>query len=121
MQLQITSTNTRLTDALKSQVERRLRFAITRFTPTVGDVSVALSDESGPKGAPTKKCQIAVRLRPKGLVIVEAKDGTFDAAVGIAADRVSRSLARHLERRRLGRKRQRRNETRQRNAELTGN
>ena len=119
MQLRITSTHGSLTKSLRSVVERRLRFAVTRFTPTISDVSVALSDESGPKGAPAKKCRIVARLRPKGHVLVEAVGETFEAAVGLASDRAGRSLSRYLARRRLGRKRECREANRDRGAEIS--
>lgn len=117
MQLNITATNTEVNETLNNAVERQLRFALTRFSPSVTDVSVTLSDESGPKGAPARKCQILVRLRPKGSIVVEATDGTFDTAVARAADRAGRSVARHLEKKRHARKYQRRRSVSQQKAE----
>lgn len=106
MQVRITATNGELNEELRSLTERRIRFAVTRFASRMMDVLTELSDESGPHDATAIKCRIAVRLRPNGRVSLEAVDQTFEVAVRIAVDRASRSVARHLEHLRLGRKRE---------------
>ena len=108
MQLDISSTNAHLSTGTMATAERYMRFALTRFSPLIRDVAVKFSDESGPKGAPTKKCQIVVRLREGGSVVVDATDRQLDAAASTAADRASRSVARQLERKRHNKKFQRR-------------
>jgi len=108
MQIEISTTNAEMSNGSRATVERHARFALTRFSPLIRDVSVKLSDESGPKGAPTKKCQIVVRLRQGGSVVVDALDRKLDAAASTAADRASRSVVRQLERKRHNKKFQRR-------------
>ena len=92
----------------ESLIERRIRFALTRFAPAIGDVTVILRDESGPRGAPARKCQVVVGLRPRGSVVVNCTGSTFEAAVSNAAERASRNVARSLERKRHAKRYQRR-------------
>lgn len=94
-------------------VERRMRFALTRFSPIINGVSVSLIDESGPHGAPTKKCLIAVRLTSQKPLIVEGVGESHLAAASQAADRIQRSVARQLHRRRDAKRYQRRRSRRQ--------
>ena len=108
MQLDISATNADLSSHSRSIVERHSRFALTRFSPVIRDVTVKLTNESGPKGAPTKKCQIVVRLRQGKSIVVDATDRRIDSAASAAAERASRSVARQLERKRHNRKYQRR-------------
>ena len=108
MQLDISTTNANISSVSRATIERHARFALTRFSQLIRDVAVTCSDESGPKGAPTKKCQIVVRLRKGGSVVVDATDRRLGAAASTAADRASRSVARQLERNRHNKKFQRR-------------
>ncbi|MCG8584936.1 MAG: HPF/RaiA family ribosome-associated protein [Pirellulales bacterium] len=108
MQLAISATNADLSPRSRAIVERHSRFALTRFSPAIRDVVVKLTNESGPKGAPAKKCQILVRLRQGRSIVVDATDRRIDSAASAAAERASRSVARQLERRRHNRKYQRR-------------
>ena len=48
---------------LTAHVERRLRFALTRFSGRIGRVNVFLTDQNGPRGGIDKTCRIVVRLR----------------------------------------------------------
>ena len=89
-------------------VERRMRFALTRFAPSIRHISVTLTDEGGPHGPPAKRCQIVIGLLPTGSVVVEATDDLFETAASRAADRAGRTVARQLERRRHNKKYQRR-------------
>jgi putative sigma-54 modulation protein len=93
MNIQIRRRNAAVTSALRARVERRLSFALSRFGERIARVTVRLS-ESGDAG---KRCQITVRLRPR---IIEVEDTDVDllAAVNYAANRISRSIARALDR-----------------------
>ncbi len=89
-------------------VERRLRFALTRFTPMIDGVVVTLGDEAGPHGAPAKKCRVTVNLQRRGSIVVDSTDTTFESAASRAAERAGRSVARHIERNRRSRQDRRR-------------
>jgi ribosome-associated translation inhibitor RaiA len=108
MQLSISARNMDLADSTKATVERHLRFGLTRFSPSIRDTACTISDESGPRGAPARRCQVVVRFRTGGQVIVEAQDNSIAAASSSAADRAARAVTRHLDRKRQARKFQRR-------------
>jgi ribosome hibernation promoting factor len=95
VRIQIRERNLKLTGDLRAHVERRLGFALGRFAARIGRVTVRLS---GTRGA-DKRCEIEVGLLPKS-VTVEDTDADLFAAVDHAARRVSRSIARALERER---------------------
>jgi putative sigma-54 modulation protein len=77
---------------------KRLEFALGRFAGRVRSLSVRLTDLNGPRGGHDKKCLIAVRLhRPRRLIVVEDVDASHAAAIGRAADRTRRAVARAIE------------------------
>jgi putative sigma-54 modulation protein len=82
----------KLSKLLRAHVERRLRFALSRFGDRIGRVTVSLSDTGN-----ASRCQIRVALRPRSLK-VEDSDSTPRTAVNNAVQRLSRSLGRALER-----------------------
>lgn len=83
---------------LSQHLERRLGFAIGRFGTRVRSVWARLSDENGPRGGIDKRCMLQARGQALGLVTVEESDSDLRAAIDRAADRLSRSLARAVER-----------------------
>jgi ribosome-associated translation inhibitor RaiA len=96
------------TAAIKEYVERRIGFALGRFSSRVKTVTVRLDDANGPRGGADKTCQIAVALAaPRGEVpvVVEEVHGDLYAAISLAATRVGRVVGREIERARYGRPR----------------
>ena len=81
---------------LREFVERRLNFAVGRFGSRVRSVSVRLSDVNGPRGGVDQHCGIRVNLGIDGLVLVEEQQCDIRAAIGRAAERAGRTLARRL-------------------------
>lgn len=104
MRMRISAKNMQLTESLRELVERRMRYGLSRFSGSITDVNVKLSDESGPNGPPTRRCQVSVRLRRGGSarVLVDALDSTPGAAAGKAAVRIHGAVARRIKRRRFG-------------------
>ena len=90
-------------DSLRECVDLRLRFALSRFQDSIREVVVVLDDVNGPKGGVDKRCQVVVRLTPRGRVAIEQNDVDFEIAVAAAAERAGRTVGRELERRRDGR------------------
>jgi putative sigma-54 modulation protein len=86
-------------EVLRNHVERRLRFALGRFADRIGRVKVRFSSVSGRLRGGSKRCQIHVGLRPIDVQVEDTNTDAF-AAVDHAVDRVSRSVARALERER---------------------
>lgn len=87
-------------EALRAHVERRLRFALSRFGERIARVTVRFDDANGTRAGVDKQCQIDVALRPSGKVRVEDIDADLHTVVDRAADRVARAVERDLQRRR---------------------
>ena len=85
---------------VRAYVDRRLRFALTRFGGRVDKVTVRFEDTNGARGGVDKQCQISVTLRPSGSVLVEDVDADLHVVIDRTAERVSRVVARDLQRRR---------------------
>src|SRR5882672_10463633 len=81
MKIHIRKRNVEVTKILRAHVESRLGLALGRFGERIGRVIVRFSDTDGHRSALDKRCQIDVFV-----------------AVDHATDRVSRSVARALER-----------------------
>ena len=97
MKIHIRKRNVEVTKILRAHVESRLGLALGRFGERIGRVIVRFSDTDGNRSALDKRCQIDVGLRPRS-VRVEDMDIDLFVAVDHATDRVSRSVARALER-----------------------
>ena len=100
MQVDIRARKIEVDEALRFHVDRRLRFALSRFGERIAKVTVRFEDANGARGGVDKQCQIAVALRPSGNVIVEDIDADLRAVVDRAADRAARAVDRDLQRRR---------------------
>lgn len=98
MRIRVRGGGLELTDALRDHVERRLLFALGRFGRRVAAVSVRIEDVNGPRGGADKRCLMAVRLNPRGEVVVEKTDSDLYAAVDRAAGRLGEGVARDLAR-----------------------
>lgn len=100
MRVGIQGRHIELTAPLLAHVERRLRFALSRFEQRIRQVAVQVTDLNGPRGGLDKQCRVTVTLSPSGKVMVGATDANLHAAVDRAADRLERSVTRQLERKR---------------------
>lgn len=89
---------------LADHLERRLRFALSRFEGRIHRVEVFLADENGPRGGVDKTCRIVVRLRDDNDVVAEVSDVDWLIAVDRATSRIGHSTGRALARRRAGRR-----------------
>lgn len=85
--------------ALKEHIQRRLQFAMSRFSTRVREVVVRLADVNGDRGGVGHHCRISVHLSPTGTVMIEDIDTAPLVAVDRAADRAGRTVARELRRR----------------------
>src|SRR5690348_13668416 len=100
MNMRILGLNYEINDELKDHIERRLRFALGRFTARIRRLTVQLSDVNGPRGGIDKRCRIAVALFPRGIVMVQGTGDDPFALVTHSARRARRAVRRALERRR---------------------
>lgn len=98
MQIAIHLSDADLAGAVHSYVERRLRFALSRFGGRVGHVTVRMSAD----GPASSRCRTEAELLPFGHVAVEEIDSDLFAAIDRATGRIGRLFSRKLERTREG-------------------
>ena len=101
MKIHVRGRNIEVNQVLRAHVERQLGLALGRFGERIGPVRVEFSAAApAPNdGGVDTRCQIHVSLRPRS-VRVENRDANLFAAVDHAVGRLSRSVARALERER---------------------
>ncbi len=85
---------------LPDHIERRLRFALSRFAVRIEKIVVFLHDHNGPKGGIDKVCRVLVKVRGCGMIMAAIADTDWIAAADRAISRVGRSVARQIDRRR---------------------
>jgi putative sigma-54 modulation protein len=100
MKVGIRARHIELTEALLAHVERRLRFALSRFGQKIRLAAAQLAAINEPRGGVDKQCRVTVTLSPSGKVMAEATDADLHTAIDRAADRLERSVTRELRRRR---------------------
>ncbi len=100
MQISITGRRVELHPDTVTAMERRLHYALSRFDHAISGVTVRISDINGPRGGHDKECLIMVRLRQGGEVVVQGNGSDCASVLNQCADRVSRAVARELDRRR---------------------
>ena len=110
MRFSVSGDRVKVTTGLREYIDRCLYFALGRFGPAIDHVSVRVGDVNGPRGGVDKHCQIVVKLRASGSssIAVEDNDEDLYSAVVRASNRVGRTVARAIERKRRKRAYQRR-------------
>ena len=98
MRLTISGSNVTVGDELAALVERRMRFALTRFGSSISEVQVTLSEDGEPRGSLAKKCKVEVRLPATHSVVAETADESFLGAATMAAGRINGAVARRVRR-----------------------
>ena len=104
MQIDIQARGFKLTEGLRAQAERRVRFALGSASARVHSVVIRLSDENGPRGGVDKRCTIRAALPGVPPVVIEQQEADLYVAIDRAADRAGRAVARRLERASSGRR-----------------
>jgi ribosome-associated translation inhibitor RaiA len=97
MQIDIQARGFRLTEGLRTQAERRVRFALGSTSGRVRSVVMRLADENGPRGGLDKRCTIRANLPGAPPVIIAQQEADLYVAIDRAADRVGRAVSRRLE------------------------
>jgi hypothetical protein len=98
MQLTIVDQHDSLNQESREFAERRLRFALSRFSSRIELVSAVVMDLNGPRGGVDKFCRITVRMRRLANVQVSSQAAELEACLARAADRAGRAVARIIER-----------------------
>jgi putative sigma-54 modulation protein len=104
MQIDIQARGFRLTEGLRTQAERRVRFALGSTSGRVHSVVMHLADENGPRGGVDKRCTIRANLPGGPPVIIEQQEADLYVAIDRAADRAARAVSRRLEKSYVGRR-----------------
>ena len=78
------------------QIENAFNFAIDRFGHVVRDVVVTLADTNGPKGGVDKRCNVQLRLYPRGLAVVRSTGASLLETVHEACDKMRQVLSKRL-------------------------
>ena len=87
-----------LPPSLAPLARRRFEFALGRFGNRVRSLTVHLADLNGPRGGEDKLCRAAIRLTsPRRLIVIEDTDAEAGVAIGRAADRCARMVARAVQ------------------------
>ena len=98
MQLTLQVRNSDLAGALRGYIDRRLRFALSRFGDHVGRVVVKISGLNGSRGGTRKGCHIAVDMKPVGRVVAHETDLDLYVAIDRATGRIGRLFSQRLQR-----------------------
>ena len=87
-----------LSPSLAPLARRRFAFALGRFGDHVRSLTVHLADLNGPRGGVDKHCLVAIRLTsPRQVIVIEDTDAEAAVAIGRAADRGARVVARAVQ------------------------
>ena len=97
MQVELRIRDTARRDGLRAHVERRLRFALSRFSNRVGRVLVRIGKVNEDSGINAQSCHIEARLASFGTVAVKDEGTDLFAAIDRAAGRIERLIARCVE------------------------
>lgn len=85
---------------LPDHIERRLRFALSRFAGRIEKIVVFLHEHNGPKGGIAKVCRVLVKTRGCGMIMAAVVEADWITAVDRATTRIGRSVARQIARHR---------------------
>jgi len=102
MQIQVnTDHNVKGGELLIKYVKGLLKDSLNSFIDEVTRVEVYISDENGPKGGDDDlRCTMEARIRGMQPIAVTHHDENVDLAIAGAADRITRSVRKTLEKRR---------------------
>lgn len=92
--------NVTLSPSVSEFIERRLAFALGRFTSRVMAVVVRLHDFNGPRGGIDQECRIEASMVPSARKTAHGKGSSVEAAICQAVERIARAVRRDLARRR---------------------
>lgn len=98
MELSIRTRAIETTDELRELVTRRIQLALDIFKDRVESASVYLMDLNGPRGGVDKLCQVTVRVRGIGNLVVLERGTTLARALGRAAGRMKYKVSEAIRR-----------------------
>ena len=84
--------------ALREHSERQALFHLSRFGHDLNSVEIRIRDVNGPRGGEDMECKVSAKGRRLGFASIVDLSGDAYASVGMALSRLSRSIARALDR-----------------------
>jgi len=84
--------------ALREHSERQALLHLSRFGHELDSVEIRIRDVNGPKGGEDMECKVSAKGPRLGFSTIAELSGDAYASVGMALARLSRSVARALDR-----------------------
>lgn len=81
---------------LNSFVERRLQFALARFSGRIRSTIVRFQDLNGPRGGVDQECRISIYTYGGTQIVITERSSDVFEAVSRAADRAGRAVGRQV-------------------------
>ena len=98
MRIDIQTRGFTLTEGLRNHCERRMRFALGPSSSRLSGLAIRLTDVNGPRGGVDKRVMIKATLPGTPPVVVGQDEQDMYVAIDRAANRMSRTLSRKLQR-----------------------
>ena len=98
MKFELHTQGLEVTEKLRAHVERRLRFAFTRFGDKVRRIHVRIADLNGPKGGYDIECKVRAELGASGDLVIRDVDRDPFSAVARVTDRIGHAVSRRIDR-----------------------
>jgi putative sigma-54 modulation protein len=92
----------RITEQLRSHIERRFCFALEGFAGRIRKVCVSVGDLNGPRGGIDKRCRVTIVLVSSTTIVMADSDSNIYVAIDRAADRAGNCIGRRLKRLKAG-------------------
>ncbi len=97
MRIVIDSADVELDDATREYIERRLRFALTRYSQHIKTITLYVKSSHQQADRCDTLCKVCIKLIPADGVETEAGDAGIRRAVARAVDMASRAVKWKLE------------------------
>jgi putative sigma-54 modulation protein len=85
-------------EALREHSERQALFHLSRFGHELDSIEIRIRDVNGPRGGEDMECKVSAKGPRLGFSTIAELSGDAYASVGMALSRLSRSVARTLDR-----------------------
>lgn len=99
MSIVITSSNIRLSDALRRAAVQRTDVVLGRISGRIDSVSIGLTDDNGLRGGVDKHCRVKITVRGLGTVTADSRHENILASIDKALRRARRLILKRLRRR----------------------
>lgn len=94
MHTNITTRGVDLTVNLREFLQRKLLFALDRFSLSPQDVEIVVEDINGPRGGEDKRCRLRVGNSKRTRVLIEETGADLQRVLSRTVDRMEQALAR---------------------------